>query len=212
MPFGSRKERRRILIIEDDWAVLEVLKLILEDDGHVVVTAKDGRQAIATAASKPFDLVLMDISMPGMSGIEVARALRAEAKTSDILIAIRTGLDEHWVRERFADYDVFLTKAADTDVLVDEISKLFDQPRVTRAQRATKDEGGTFTTADAMRAQQALRDVMELGPETLSLDALIGMLGDEIDQLRRLGKPDVEIVGLIGGAIGRAIPVSAIAR
>lgn len=210
MLFGSKERRRRILIIEDDWAVLEVLKLMLEDDGHVVVTAKDGRKGIAAAASKPFDLVLMDISMPDMSGIEVARVLRAEAKTSDVLIAIHTGLDEHWVRERFADYDVFLTKAADTDVLVEEIRKLFDQPRAPRAERAMTGESEKFTTAEAMLAQQGLRQAMELGPETMSTEALIGMLGDEIDQLRRLGKSDSEIAGLIGAAIGRDIPVSVI--
>lgn len=214
MPFRLRKERRRILIIEDDWAVLEVLKLMLEDDGHVVVTANDGRTAIATAASKSFDLVLMDISMPGMSGIEVARALRAEAKTRDVFIAIHTGLDEHWVRERFADYDIFLTKAADTDVLVDEIRKLFDEPRAPRVQRVTaaRGESGKFTTAEAMLAQQALREAMELGPETMSTEALLGMLGDEIDQLRRLGKSDADIVGLIRAAIGRDIPLSAFGR
>ncbi len=212
MPFKLRQERHRILIIEDDWAVLEVLKLMLEDDGHVVVTAKDGRKGIAAAASKPFDLVLMDISMPGMSGIEVAKALRAEARTSDILIAIHTGLDEHWVRERFADYDIFLTKAADTDVLVDEIRNLFNQPRAPRAQRAVAGASETFTTAEAMLVHQALREAMELGPETMSTQALIGMLGDEIDQLRRLGKTDLDIVALIRAAIGRDIPLSAIAR
>ena len=83
----DRNKRRRILIVEDDWAILEVLKLMLEDEGHVVVTAKHGREAVAIAATKPFDMVLMDISMPEMSGIEVARTLRADPQTADVLIA-----------------------------------------------------------------------------------------------------------------------------
>jgi CheY-like chemotaxis protein len=211
MLFKSRKERRRILIVEDDWAILEVLKLMLEDDGHLVVTAEHGRQAIAAAGSKPFDLVLMDVSMPGINGIEVAQTLRAEAKTRDVLIAIHTGLDEHWVRERFDDYDLFLTKAADTDVLVDEIRKLFEDPRLPRDRRRSDVGELRFTLAEAIGAQQALRDAMTLGPELLTIEALIGMLGDEVDQLRRLGESDAQIARRIEDAIGKPVPVSALA-
>ena len=207
----ARKERKRILIIEDDWAILEVLKLMLEDDDHIVVTAEQGRKAIAAASSKPFDLVLMDISMPGMSGFEIAQTLRNEARTRDVLIAIHTGLDEHWVRERFDDYDLFLTKAADTDILVEEIRKLFHQPRLPRSERDDESKQ-TFTMAEAAAAQQALRDVMSLGPERLSTDALIGMLGDEIDQLRRLGESDADIARVVTDAIGRPFATAALTR
>ncbi len=202
---------RRVLIVEDDWAVLEVLKLMLEDEGYLVVTARRGRDAIKLAASKPFDLVLMDISMPEMSGIELARLLRAEARTAGVLIAIHTGLDEHWVRERFTDYDLFLTKAADTHDLVRRIGRLFElgAPRRDAASDARVE---AFTTADAARAQQALRDAMGLGPETLSLEALIGMLGDELDQLRRIGKTDADLAAMLSAATGRDIPVSALGR
>lgn len=210
MLFKNKNNRRRILIIEDDWAVLEVLKLMLEDDGHVVVTASQGRQGVALAASKTFDLVVMDISMPGMNGIDVAQALRASAKTADIFIVIHTGLDEHWVRERFTDYDAFLTKATDTAVLVDKIRKLFEQPPAPRAVRASAVHADVYTMSEAVRAQQALRDAMELGPETVTLAGMIGMLGEEIDQLRRLGEDDAQILRRIGEAVGRPIPIDAI--
>jgi CheY-like chemotaxis protein len=212
MLFKSRKEKHRILIVEDDWAILEVLKLMLEDDGHVVVTAEQGRQAIAAVASKSFDLVLMDISMPGINGIEIAQRLRAETKTHDVLIVIHTGLDEHWVRERFDDYDLFLTKAADTDVLVDEIRRLFEQPRVPRDQRKGEVQVPRFTMVEAVSAQQALRDAMTLGPELLSIDAFLGMLGDEIDQLRRLGETDARIAQRLSDATGKPVPVAALGR
>ncbi len=212
MLFRSRKERRRVLIVEDDWAVLEVLKLMLEDAGYVVVTAEHGPQAIAAASAKPFDLVLMDISMPGVSGVDVAKALREQAKTRDVLIAIHTGLDEHWVRERFDDYDLFLTKAADTDVLVDEIGKLFERPRRARDERGPAAEDVRLTMLDAARAQQSLRDAMNLGPELLTWEALVGMCGDEIDQLRRLGESDEQIAQRIEGAVGKAVPAHVLAR
>ena len=203
MVFKSRNNRRRILIVEDDWAILEVLKLMLEDEGHVVTTAKHGREAVAIAANKPFDLVLMDISMPEMSGIEVARILREREQTADVLIAIHTGLDEHWVRERFSDYDLFLTKATDTDVLVQRIAKLFAQPANTRAARVTSLAPQSYSSDDVRRAREALRDALGLGSETFETEGFLAKLGNEISQLRRIGRSDADIAALIGKAIER---------
>jgi CheY-like chemotaxis protein len=215
MLFRKSKDRRRILIVEDDWAVLEVLKLMLEDDGHVVVTAEHGREAIdviAAAGGKPFDLIVMDISMPQMSGIELAQRLRADPKTKDVAIAIHTGLDEHWVRERFTDYDVFLTKAADTDLLIEEIRKLFAHPPGPREDRTTDDGAPRFSMEEATKAQKALRDAMALGPALLSLDELLDLLAEEIDQLRRVGEDDATIARRISDAIGKPVSSSALAR
>ena len=161
----------RILVVEDDWDILEVLKLMLEDEGHQVTTAKHGRAALAAAAARPFDLVVLDISMPEMSGIEVGQALRAAAKTAEVYIVIHTGLDEHWVRERFADYDVFLTKAHDADVLVDEIARLLVQPRAARRRPAA--EAQDFSADEVAKVRAALRAEMGLGVESLSLAALL---------------------------------------
>ncbi len=212
MALWDRNKRRRILIVEDDWAILEVLKLMLEDEGHIVVTAKHGREAVAIAATKPFDMVLMDISMPEMSGIEVARTLRADPQTADVLIGIHTGLDEHWVRERFDDYDLFLTKATDTDVLVDEIAKLFAQPEMSRERRVAATRQQTYSVEELMLARAALRTAMGLGPEVFSTPRFVAMLSDEIGQLRRIGQSDADIATTIGTALGRDIAPSVIER
>lgn len=200
----------RILVIEDDWDILEVLKLMLEDEGHQVATAKHGREALAAvaAASKPFDVVVMDISMPEMSGIEVAQTLRADPKTADVRIAIHTALDERWVRDRFVDYDLFLTKANDADVLIAKIAALLAREQAPRGQAAAATP--MFSSDDLVRAQRALRSALGVGPESLSLPAFLGMLGDEIGQLRRIGRSDADIAALVGDAIGRAVAAEAI--
>ena len=212
MPEKAKTKPGRILVIEDDWDILEVLKLMLEGEGHQVVTAKHGRAALAAtaAASKPFDLVVMDISMPEMSGIEVAQALRADAKTAGMRIAIHTGLDEHWVRARFVDYDLFLTKANDADVLLDEIAKLLAQPRPSRGAPAAAE--AMFSAEDSVQAQGALRAAMGIGPEALTLPAFLATLATEIEQLRRIGKSEGEIAGLIGQAIGKPVAAEALAQ
>ena len=212
MPEKARSKPGRILVIEDDWDILEVLKLMLEGEGHQVVTAKHGRAALAAtaAASKPFDLVVMDISMPEMSGIEVAQVLRADAKTAGVRIAIHTALDEHWVRARFVDYDLFLTKANDADVLLDEIARLLAQPRPSRGAPAAAE--AMFTAEDSVKAQGALRAAMGIGPEALALPAFLATLATEIEQLRRIGKSDGEIAGLVGQAIGKPVAAEALTR
>ena len=205
MLFKSKAPTGRILIIEDDWDILEILKLMLEDEGHQVVTAKQGKAALSAAASKRFDVVVMDISMPDMSGIEIAQALRANPKTADVHIAIHTGLQERWVRERFSDYDLFLTKAEDVTRLVTGIAKLVANPR---AARKAGGPAPTFTSAEAMQAQRALRQSMGLGPEVLGAEPFLGLLSAEIGQLRSIGKQPSEIAALISAAIGRDLPVA----
>ena len=196
----------RILIIEDDWDILEVLKLMLEDEGHQVVTATDGRDALAAVAAKRFDVVVMDISMPEMSGIEVAQALRANPKTADVQIAIHTGLQERWVKERFPDYDLFLTKAEDVSRLVAGIARLVAQPRV--ARNAPAQAAAAFSAEDVMHAQHGLRQTMGLGPQAFDAAQFIGLLGDEIRQLKVIGKSPAEIAALISKAIGRELPAA----
>ncbi len=210
VPAAAKPKPGRILVIEDDWDILEVLKLMLEGEDHQVVTAKHGREALAVvaASSRPFDVVVMDISMPEMSGIEVAQALRANPKTAGVRIVIHTALDEHWVRARFADYDLFLTKADDADVLLDEIARLLAQPAGQRGDPAPA--AASFSAEDVAKAQAALRTAMGLGPESFALQAFVGLLGDEIGQLRRIGRSDADIAALLGDTLGRPVPVEAL--
>jgi PAS domain S-box-containing protein len=73
---------RRILLAEDN-AINRVLAVrLLEKRGHTVVVAADGHQALAALDKEPFDLVFMDVQMPGMDGFEVTKALREKEKTT----------------------------------------------------------------------------------------------------------------------------------
>jgi DNA-binding response OmpR family regulator len=210
MTSRDRAKAGRILVVEDDWDILEILKLMLEYEGHHVTTAKHGRAALAAAAAKPFDLVVLDISMPEMSGIEVGQALRAAEKTAEVYIVIHTGLDEHWVRERFADYDVFLTKAQDADILVREIARLLAQPKVAGRRVAVAAGAPMFGADDAAKAQRALRASMGLESKSLSLSALLTQLDEEIGQLRRLGRSNQEIAELLSGTLGCTVSAQAL--
>jgi CheY-like chemotaxis protein len=64
----------RILVVDDDTAVRGAIKVVLEQDGHQVTLASNGRAGVSAAESEPFDIVICDIFMPGMDGIESIHA------------------------------------------------------------------------------------------------------------------------------------------
>jgi len=198
----------RILVVEDDGDILEVLKLMLEDEGYQIVTAEAGQDGLDAAFAKPFDMIVTDVSMPGMSGIEIGQALRANESTADIRIVFHTAVDKQWVEERFPDYDLFVAKADDTDRLVEEVAKLLLVPRAPRRVPAAEP---TYSAEDILRAQRALRSAIGLGAEAFPEPAFLGKLGGEIDQLRKIGKSGAEIEALISGAIGRPLSTAVVA-
>ncbi len=72
-----RRRRRRILVAEDNPINQKVVLSLLKQEGHAVTLAKDGQEAVAAAAGGVFDLILMDVQMPVMSGLEATAAIRA---------------------------------------------------------------------------------------------------------------------------------------
>jgi DNA-binding response OmpR family regulator len=79
----------RILVVDDDATVSEVVARYLERDGFVVETVADGRVALDRALAEPPDLVVLDLMLPGMDGLEVCRRLRALAPVPIIILTAR---------------------------------------------------------------------------------------------------------------------------
>jgi len=75
-----------ILIIDDDSAVQATIKLLLERAGHDVVVASDGRNGLATFEAGAFDLLFLDIFMPGMDGLETMRLIRLRQPLMPIIV------------------------------------------------------------------------------------------------------------------------------
>ena len=101
----------RILLVEDDPSIREVTAIGLQQAGFTVVTADDGQQGLDRLTSEPFDLVLLDVMLPRLDGLEVARAIRrtstlpivmltARADTIDVVVGLEAGADDY-VRKPF---------------------------------------------------------------------------------------------------------------
>jgi DNA-binding response OmpR family regulator len=88
---GTLVQRKKILVVDDESAILQTLRFNLERGGYHVCTAGDGRTAIALAASEKPDLVILDIMLPILDGIEACKEIR---KTSGVPIIMLTAKDQ----------------------------------------------------------------------------------------------------------------------
>lgn len=106
---------RRVLVVEDNRDAAEMLRVLLEIEGHHVVEAHDGPTAIALALQHRPDVALIDIGLPAMDGCEVARRLRNEARLAHTLLVALTGHGREQDIEtcRQAGFDRHLVKPAD---------------------------------------------------------------------------------------------------
>ncbi len=107
--------------MENDTELLEILRYLLEEEGHTVFTAASGPEALASISSQSIDLVVMDTAQVGL---EVARSLRSFEGTASVLIVVHTGSPEAAVRIAFDDYDAYLQKVDDSAVFVRLISEI----------------------------------------------------------------------------------------
>jgi two-component system response regulator RegX3 len=110
----------RILVVDDERDILEPVTYALEQDGFEVVQAEDGIIALDLARRGGFDVVVLDVMLPGMSGIDVCRVLRAE---SDIPIVMLTARDDEVDRVLGLELgaDDYVTKPFSTAELVSRI-------------------------------------------------------------------------------------------
>ncbi len=83
--------RRRLLLVEDDPTLRQALAFNLSREGYDVASAADGASALEAARSEGIDLILLDVMLPGMSGIEVLRVLRAEGVATPVIILSAKG-------------------------------------------------------------------------------------------------------------------------
>lgn len=113
----------RILIIEDDEAILAFLKRGLSFDGYEVETAEDGQKGLALARANMPDLVILDIMLPGIDGIEVCRRLRAAGKVPILMLTAKDSVSDR-VLGLDAGADDYLVKPFNLDELLARIRAL----------------------------------------------------------------------------------------
>ena len=109
----------QILIIDDTPVNLKLTRILLTNEGYTVRTAVDAEEAIAILETFHPDLMLVDIQLPGMDGLELARRVKADPRTRDIVVVALTAFAMKGDRERAMEEgcDGYITKPIDTRTL-----------------------------------------------------------------------------------------------
>ena len=125
-------EKKLILIIDDDKDLREILAVKLQSSGFRVEEAQDGQSGIKKAKEIRPDLVLMDVRMPGMTGIETLAKMKADPELKDFKVIFLTNLGESdeqnsWVDDKFAkDAGALghIRKTDDLDKIADKVQEV----------------------------------------------------------------------------------------
>lgn len=143
-------KRRTVLVIEDETDIVEVLKYNLNKNGFDTLSADSGEKGLEFAAARLPDLILLDLMLPRMDGLEVCRRLRGSERTRQIPIVMLTAKGTE------ADIVLGLTLGAD-----DYVPKPFSPVELLARMKAV------LRRNDPARKDESHSDILKLGPITL---------------------------------------------
>ncbi len=135
---------KKILVIEDEKDIQELLQLYLKRDGYDVHIAKDGEAGLRKASQERFDLVLLDLMLPHMDGLEVCRTLRSQAQTADLPIIMITAKGEEADRIVGLEMgaDDYITKPFSPREVMARVKAIFRRLEKPKAKEVRHEYGG----------------------------------------------------------------------
>jgi DNA-binding response OmpR family regulator len=137
-------DRKRVLVVEDDIKTAEIVRAYLKRDGYDVVTAHDGREGLAAARNDSPDLIVLDLLLPGLSGLDICRSLRSESMVPIIMLtALSTEPDKLAGLDLGADD--YITKPFSPRELAARVRAVL---RRTAEEKATPAKNGVLTYGD----------------------------------------------------------------
>jgi CheY-like chemotaxis protein len=131
----------RVLVIEDDSDVQHVLRLVLENDGHEVLSANDGSRGLATAARRSPDAIILDVMMPFMDGFAVLEALREDERTATIPVLILSAIQTDAVEERCyrMGAQAYVRKPFDPGMLLGTLQEMLIAPPPLKIEQVARE-------------------------------------------------------------------------
>jgi two-component system OmpR family response regulator/two-component system alkaline phosphatase synthesis response regulator PhoP len=175
---------RTVLVVEDEPNIRELVALHLQLDGWTVTQTGDGQEALRLARAEPFDLVILDIMLPGLDGMTVLRALRREARVGDVPVLLLTARrdESDKVLGLESGADDYLTKPFGVRELVARARALTRRPR-------TGSAAGTATAGAGTDARPVRLGPLVVDPARRSVtvgEREVELTGREFDVLHLL--------------------------
>ncbi|MBN2565387.1 MAG: sigma-54-dependent Fis family transcriptional regulator [Candidatus Eisenbacteria bacterium] len=166
--------RLSILVVDDQSSVRELLRALLEGDEHKVDTAPDGASAIELLRSGFHDLVMTDLRMPGMDGLEALKRIKQlSPETSVVVMTAYASVETAVTAMKLGAFD-YITKPID----IEEVRRVID--RWVEGAREPEEAGDDDVepTTDIVGASEELREVLEVAHRVAESDATVLLLGE----------------------------------
>lgn len=144
---GEEMAPRTILVVEDDPDIAQLVHLHLRDTGYDVDVAQSGPAGLQQALARPYDLIILDLMLPGMDGLELCRKLRASSKYSLVLMVTAKSTELDRVMGLEVGADDYLTKPFSILELLARVKALFRRMDALRAQ-ASRETPQTIRAGD----------------------------------------------------------------
>ncbi len=169
----AKKEevKGRILVVDDEEAIRTVIARKLQAEGYECIVAPDGKEAVDTASNEDFDLVLTDVKMPGMSGIDVlSQVVTDHPDTCVIMITAVADAQTAVEAMKLGAYD-YVTKPFDLEALSMRVEKALERRRLVLENREYQENLERQVRDQVSQIQQYYRDsIQALASEDMSLD------------------------------------------
>jgi len=130
----------RVLVVEDERSMRDLLALMLRKEGYGVETADGGVQATSRLAKEGFDLVITDVSMPGMTGLELLRHVRRTSPDASVILMTAYGTKETAIEALNEGAAYYVEKPFDLDEMKVVVKKTLDQKRIASENADLKSE------------------------------------------------------------------------
>jgi DNA-binding NtrC family response regulator len=174
------EHRPTILVVDDDEAVRDSCRQTLERSGHRVLTAHDGVEGLRTVLQQAVDLVLLDLKMPGLGGVEFLRRVRAERADLDLIVITGYSSVESAVEcMRLGAYD-YLTKPFNAETLRLAVGRALEKRTLAEENRALRAQirGSAAEGPLLVGRSPALRRIQELIDAVGPTDTTVLVLGE----------------------------------
>lgn len=161
----------RVLVVEDEHRIAQALREGLEQEGYAVDVAFDGETGLNTAEAEEYDVIVMDVMMPKLNGIEVCRALRQAENHTPILLLTAKSQSKDVVSGLDAGADDYLSKPFSFDVLLARVRALLRRPADSLANVLRADDLALDLTK--RRVERANKAIKLSGKEYAILEYLL---------------------------------------
>jgi DNA-binding response OmpR family regulator len=204
----------QILVVEDEVRMANLLRRGLEEEGHAVVVASNGKDGLSIALSHPFDVMVLDVMLPGLDGLTVARRLRDRGNRTPILMLTARDAEREVVAGLDVGADDYLTKPFSLDVLLARIRAVsrrgpIQRDAVLRCGDLSLDPGShtvtrgerpvNLTRTEFVLLEALMRNTGSVVPRDLLIQAVWGFDGDvesnTLDVFVRLLRAKIEAAG-----------------